>query len=120
MREAARHPGQAVESNLDNLGLCDMDQYDWVGQSPNAETISAACQWLKDQVKESPHDDVQILPEADYRKLKGEQRKVFLQVMAYFKKIRSRWSKASSSPYQCGWYCWNWKNLLDLGYFTCS
>jgi hypothetical protein len=53
----------------------DMDQYDWVGQSPDAETITAACQWLNNEVKESPNDDVQMLPEADYRNLKGEQRK---------------------------------------------
>jgi hypothetical protein len=41
------------------------------------------------QVKESPNDDVQELPDVHYSQLKGEQRKVFLQVMAYFKKIRS-------------------------------
>ena len=40
-------------------------------------------------IKESPNDDVQNLPDVDYRQLKGQQRNVFLQVMAYFKKIRA-------------------------------
>jgi hypothetical protein len=40
-------------------------------------------------VKETPNDEIQSLPDHDYRKLKGEQWDVFLQVMAYFKWIIS-------------------------------
>lgn len=90
MQEAGRCPEQAVESNLGNLGSRDMDlEYDWLANSPNQEIITAASQWLSNQVKESPNDDVQVLPEAHYSQLKGEQRLVFLQVMAYFKKLQA-------------------------------
>jgi hypothetical protein len=89
MREAACLPDQAVESNLPNWGLCDMDlKYDWHEGAPSAEVIQEASRWLAGQVKESPNDDVQILPEVDYASLKAEQRDVFLQVMAYFKKLK--------------------------------
>jgi hypothetical protein len=37
----------------------------------------------------SPNNGVQELPEVMYHKLKGEQRNVFLQVMAYLKKLKS-------------------------------
>jgi hypothetical protein len=36
---------------------------------------------------ESPNDEIQVLPEHNYKLLKGEQRDVFLQVMAYFKRM---------------------------------
>jgi DNA replication protein DnaC len=35
------------------------------------------------------NDDLQELPETDYQMLKGTQQKVFLQVMAYFHKLKS-------------------------------
>jgi PIF1-like helicase len=89
--EAGRHPGQNISFTLDDLGLRDLDKdYDWIGNSSNdLEVLTSATKWLTDQVKESPNDDVQALPDVHYSQLKGEQRKVFLQVMAYFKKIRS-------------------------------
>ncbi|KAG6824709.1 hypothetical protein H0H93_001629, partial [Arthromyces matolae] len=88
MQEAARLPHQAVESSLPNLGLRDMDiEYDWHHNAPSADIIHEASRWLAGQVKESPNDDVQVLPEVDYANLKAEQRDVFLQVMAYFKKM---------------------------------
>lgn len=40
-------------------------------------------------IKESPNDDAQVLPEVDYHSLKDQQRSVFLQVMAYFKKLKT-------------------------------
>jgi hypothetical protein len=90
MREAARAPNESVQSSLDNLGRRDMDtQYDWVANSPDAATIDAASCWISDKVKESPNDEIQSLPFHDYRQLKGEQREVFLQVMAYFKRMNS-------------------------------
>ncbi|KAG6893250.1 hypothetical protein C0995_001158, partial [Termitomyces sp. Mi166 len=74
MREAARLPNQVVENNLPNLGLCDMDiDYDWHEGAPSVEIIQEASRWLAGQVKESPNDDVQILPEVNYANLKAEQ-----------------------------------------------
>jgi hypothetical protein len=96
MQEAARRPNQAVQSEVNNLGSRDMDlEYDWLANCPGQEVISHAGKWLSDQVKESPNDDIQDLPDADYAKLKGEQCQVFLQVMAYFKKIKTNdgWAK---------------------------
>ncbi|KAG6898629.1 hypothetical protein C0993_005520, partial [Termitomyces sp. T159_Od127] len=90
MREAARLPDQAVESNLPNLGLRDMDlEHDSHEGAPSYEIIQEASQWLTSQIKESCNDDVQILPEVDYANLKAEQQSVFLQVMAYFKKLHA-------------------------------
>ena len=76
---------------MDNLGLHDLEEdYDWIGNSSNdLEVLTSATKWITDQVKESPNDDVQALPDVHFSHLKREQRKVFLQVMAYFKKIRS-------------------------------
>jgi hypothetical protein len=90
MHEAGRRPNQPVELDFGNLGARDFDlQYDWIGKSPDQNLVTTASKWLPEKIKESPNDDVQTLPEVDYRKLKGEQRNVFLQVMAYFKKIIS-------------------------------
>jgi hypothetical protein len=46
---------------------------------------------LNDDDMDVMQNDVQTLPEVDYRKLKGEQleRNVFLQVMAYFIKMKN-------------------------------
>jgi hypothetical protein len=72
-----------------NLGARDLDlQYDWIGKSPDQNIVMTAEKWLTENIKESPNDDIQTLPEVDYQKLKGEQRNLFLQVMAYFKKIK--------------------------------
>jgi ATP-dependent DNA helicase PIF1 len=90
MREAGRRPNQSVQSNLDNLGGRDIDlEYDWLANSAGQDVITLASKWLVDQTKESPNDDMQTLPPTDWRFLKGEQRKVFLQVMAYFRKLRT-------------------------------
>lgn len=57
-----------------NLGKRDLDlEYDWVANSPDQLTINAASEWLAEQVKEAPNDEIQIMPEHDYTKLKGEQ-----------------------------------------------
>ena len=90
MLEAAQHPNQA-EAPLDTvLGTCDIDiQYDWLGNSPGVQVIDVSTTWLSDQVKESPNDGMQVLPDVDYTLLKGEQCIVFLQVIAYFKKLRA-------------------------------
>lgn len=72
------------------MGGRDIDlAYDWIENSPAQAQIDAAARWLSDQIKESPNDDVQTLPDVDYRSLKGQQRDVFLQVMAYFKKLKA-------------------------------
>lgn len=90
MHEAGRYPNQQVQMDFSNLGARDFDlQYDWIGNSPDQILVTTAAKWLGEKIKESPNDDVQTLPEVDYRKLKGEQRNVFLQVMAYFKKMKT-------------------------------
>ena len=90
MEEAGRHPNQSVEVDFGNLGGRDLDlQYDWIENSPDQALVSAAARWLTEQTKESPNDSIQALPEADWRKLKGEQRNLFLQVMAYCKKLKT-------------------------------
>ena len=87
MQEAGRRPNQPVEMDFKNLGAWDLDlQYDWVEKSPDQGLVTTAAKWLAEKTKESPNDGIQELPEVDYRKLKGKQREVFLQVMAYFKK----------------------------------
>jgi hypothetical protein len=90
MQEAARRPNQSVVTDFANLGARDMDlAYDWVENSPDQAQIDAATKWLMDTIKESPNDDAQNLPNVEYEKLKGQQCDVFLQVMAYFKKIHA-------------------------------
>ena len=90
MHEAGRYPNQPVEMDFNNLGGRDFDlQYDWIGNSPDQNLVTMASKWLTDKIKGSPNDAVQTLPEVDYQKLKGEQRNVFLQVMAYFKKMNT-------------------------------
>jgi hypothetical protein len=90
MQEAGRHPNQSVEMDFKNLGARELDlQYDWVENSPGQDIVTTASKWLAERTKESPNDGIPELPELDYRKLKGEQRNVFLQVMAYFKKLKS-------------------------------
>jgi hypothetical protein len=90
MQEAGRAPHESVQSNLGNLGKRDMDlEYDWIANSPDQGTVKSAASWLAELVKESPNDEIQALPKHDYKKLKGEQREVFLQVMAYFKRMNS-------------------------------
>jgi len=64
-------------------------QYNWIEQSPDQTLVSTAAKWLAEKTKESPNDSIQELPEVDYRMLKGDQRNVFLQVMAYFKKLKT-------------------------------
>src|ERR1700683_1759389 len=87
MQEAGRHPNQPVEMDFKNLGAQDLDlQYGWVEKSPDQGLVTTAAKWLAEKTKESPNDGIQELPEVDYHKLKGKQREVFLQVMAYFKK----------------------------------
>ncbi len=88
MEEAGRRPNQPVELDFKNLGGRDIDlQYDWIEKSPDQTLVSTAAKWLAEKTKESPNDGIQELPEVDYHMLKGEQQNVFLQVMAYLKKI---------------------------------
>ena len=50
--------------------------------------------------KESPNDAIQILPNVSYSTLVNEQQQVFLQVMAYFKKIKQEGDKNTIPPLQ--------------------
>ena len=58
----------------------------WLKNHQIKGLVTSAAKWLAEKTKESPNDGIQELPEVDYHKLKGKQREVFLQVMAYFKK----------------------------------
>jgi ATP-dependent DNA helicase PIF1 len=101
MHEAARHPGQAVEVQISDLGNRELDTtYDWIGNSPELGSIVDASQWLEDQVKQSPNDNAQELPIVDYRLLKGQQRLIFLQVMAYFKKLLTEDGGPKPEPFR--------------------
>src|SRR6266536_582100 len=71
-------------------------EYDWLDNSASQDVVTLATKWLGEQTKESPNDDIQTLPPADWCQLKGEQRQVFLQVMAYFKKLRTPLSLAQA------------------------
>jgi hypothetical protein len=74
---------------LTDLGSRSIDHFDWVGNSPGHQACHDASRWLSDQIKQSPNDDAQELPSnVDLRTLKGNQRKVFLQVIAYMKFIK--------------------------------
>ena len=64
-------------------------QYNWIENSPDQNLVTTATQWLAEKTKESPNDGIQELPNVDYHELKGEQINVFLQVMAYFKKLKT-------------------------------
>jgi ATP-dependent DNA helicase PIF1 len=99
MREAGRQPNQSIQLNMDDLGKRDMDlEYDWLANIPSQDIITQASKWLGDKTKESSNDDMQSLPPVDWRQLKDEQRKVFLQVMAYFKKLHMSNDINPSSP----------------------
>jgi hypothetical protein len=72
------------------LGSHEIDlAYNWNENSPSQPDITAASKWLTERIRESPNDIAQDLPSVDYRLLKGKQREVFLQVMAYFKKLKA-------------------------------
>ena len=90
MEEAGRRPNQSIEVDFKKLAARDLDlQYDWVEKSPDQGLVTTAAKWLAEKTKESPNDGIQELLEVDYCELKGEQQNVFLQVMAYFKKLKS-------------------------------
>ncbi|KAJ7203574.1 hypothetical protein GGX14DRAFT_523418, partial [Mycena pura] len=96
MREAGRGPNQVTNTDTlkKNLGTREIDlNYDWLAHSPPIEHIKTASGWLAEQIKQFPNDSAQTLPPEDYRKLKGDQQKLFLQVMAYVKAL-----KANKSP----------------------
>ena len=48
-----------------------------IKNSPHQALVSTAATWLSEKTKESPNDNIQELPEADWQKLKGEQRNLF-------------------------------------------
>ncbi|KAJ7588947.1 hypothetical protein C8J56DRAFT_785160, partial [Mycena floridula] len=91
MQEARRRPGDVtIEDEGSNLGKRDIDlAYDWNAASGPSGDIEQASKWSADQIKTVPNDAIQVLPEFHHGVLKGEQHELFLQVMAYFKKIKS-------------------------------
>ncbi|KZT34517.1 hypothetical protein SISSUDRAFT_1065241 [Sistotremastrum suecicum HHB10207 ss-3] len=90
MAEAGRAPNQDAVIDLDiaHMGERDVDNYDWLLNSPEEwQVISAAKNWIKTQKELNPLPEEEFTA-VDWRKLKGKQRDVFRQVVAYFKKKR--------------------------------
>jgi hypothetical protein len=89
MLEAGHRPHDGVDLDLGDLGSRSIDHFDWVGNSPWHQACHDASWWLSDRIKQSPNDNAQELPSnVDWRTLKGNQHKVFLQVIAYMKFIK--------------------------------
>jgi len=73
-------------------------QYNWILNSPQQEIVTLASKWLETATKEAPNDEIQVLPDVDYSQLKNEQQAVFLQVMAYFKKLMANDGSPKPDP----------------------
>lgn len=85
MAEAGRAPNAQVGGDVSRLGLRDIDeQYPWAQSDWTEEEIAIACDWMETQ-KRSGDLPVNQPAGADWRLLQGEQREVFLQVIAWYK-----------------------------------
>ena len=90
--EAGRAPNAPVNIQMDDLGRRDRDNYDWVLNSPQNVMVNDARDFLARCVRGAVVSDVDgtyVPANVDWTTLKGKQRKVFLQVLAYFKGINS-------------------------------
>jgi ATP-dependent DNA helicase PIF1 len=87
MAEAGRAPNAPVGGNINHLGRRDIDeQHPWTQSDWTEEEIAIACDWMDTQ-KRSGAAPVNQPPGVDWRLLQGEQRDVFLQVIAWYKAI---------------------------------
>lgn len=87
MAEAGRAPNAAVGGDISHLGQRDIDeQYPWTQSDWTEEEIVIACDWVETQ-KRSGDAPVNQLPGVDWQLLQGEQKEIFLQVIAWYKAI---------------------------------
>jgi ATP-dependent DNA helicase PIF1 len=85
MAEAGRAPNARVGGNINRLGQRDIDeQYPWTQSDWTEEEIGIVCDWMEMQ-KRLGVAPVNQPPGADWRLLQGEQREVFLRVIAWYK-----------------------------------
>ena len=87
MAEAARAPNARVGGDISRLGQRDIDeQHPWTESDWTEEQITFASDWIETQKRLGGAPPNQ-LPEVDWRFLQGEQREVFLRVIAWYKAI---------------------------------
>ena len=85
MVEAGRVPNAHVGGDISRLGQRDIDeQHPWTHSDWTEEEITMATDWTETQ-KRLGGAPVNQLPGVDWRLLQGEQREVFLQVIAWYK-----------------------------------
>ena len=98
MAEAGRAPNAPVGRNINRLGQRDIDeQYPWTQSDWTEEEISIACDWLETQ-KRLGGAPVNQPPGVDWQLLQGEQREVFLQVIAWYKATLSAEQGRNNHP----------------------
>ena len=87
MAEAGCAPNAPVGGDISRLGQRDIDeQHPWTQSDWTEEEIAAACDWM-DSRKRLGGNLTNQPPGVDWRLLQGEQREVFLQVIAWYKAI---------------------------------
>ena len=85
MAEAGRAPNAPVGGQISRLGQHDIDeQYPWTQSDWTEEEIAIASDWIETQ-KWLGGAPVNQLPGVNWQLLQGEQREVFLQVVAWYK-----------------------------------
>jgi ATP-dependent DNA helicase PIF1 len=85
MAEAGRAPNARVGGNISHLGQRDMDeQHPWTVSDWTEEEIAIASDWIETQ-KRLGGAPANQPPGVDWRLLQGEQREVFLRVVAWYK-----------------------------------
>jgi hypothetical protein len=90
MGEARCAPNAQVGGDIDCLGQHDIDeQHPWTQSDWTDKEIPIACDWMETR-KRLGDVPVNQPPGADWRLLQGEQKEVFLQVIAWYKaKLRA-------------------------------
>ena len=87
MVEAGRAPNARVGGDISWLGQCDIDeQYPWTQSDWTEEEIATASDWIGTQ-KRLGGGPANQLPVVDWQLLQGEQREVFLRVVAWYKTV---------------------------------
>ena len=85
MAEAGRAPNAHVGEDFSRLGQRDIDeQHAWTQSDWTSEEITTAVDWIETQ-KRLGGAPTNQLPGVDWRLLQGEQKEVFLQVIAWYK-----------------------------------
>ena len=85
MAEAGHAPNARVGGDISQLGQHDIDQqHPWTQSDWTREEITMATDWIETQKRLGGAPPNQ-LPGVDWQLLQGEQREVFLQVVAWYK-----------------------------------